>query len=61
MARRRAVRRRPGRLLGESGSGGNLVNDAHLAALAIEHRSQIVTYDHDFGRFPVTWHRPDDL
>ena len=31
--------------------GGNLVNDAHLAALAIEHRARIVSYDSDFGRF----------
>lgn len=31
--------------------GGNIVSDAHLAALAIEHRCSIVTYDADFGRF----------
>ncbi len=30
--------------------GGNLSNDAHLAALAIEHRGEVVTYDSDFGR-----------
>lgn len=41
------------------GTGGNLVNDAHLAALAIEHRGQIVSYDNDFSRFEgVTWERP---
>jgi toxin-antitoxin system PIN domain toxin len=41
------------------GSAGNLVNDAHLAALAIEHRGQVVSYDHDFSRFPgVTWEQP---
>jgi hypothetical protein len=40
------------------GSGGNLINDAHLAALAIEHRTRIVTYDNDFGRFDgVSWGR----
>lgn len=33
------------------GSGGNLVNDAHLAALAIEHRCEVVTFDRDFARF----------
>lgn len=38
-------------LLGDLGVGGNLVNDAHLAALAIEHRCTIVSYDHDFDRF----------
>ncbi|MYF83469.1 MAG: type II toxin-antitoxin system VapC family toxin, partial [Acidimicrobiia bacterium] len=32
-------------------TGGNLVNDAHLAALAIEHRCAVVSYDRDFLRF----------
>ena len=51
-----------GRMLAVVGAGANLVNDAHLAALAIEHRGAVVSYDSDFGRFPdVTWHRPDDL
>jgi toxin-antitoxin system PIN domain toxin len=46
-------------LLGAIGRGGNLVNDAFLAALAIRHRAQVVTYDNDFGRFPgVVWKRP---
>lgn len=46
-------------LLLEVGTGGNLVNDAHLAALSIEHRCQIVSYDNDFSRFDgVTWERP---
>jgi predicted nucleic acid-binding protein len=46
-------------LLAETGTGGNLVNDAHLAALSIEHRGTVVSYDNDFGRFPdVTWRRP---
>jgi toxin-antitoxin system PIN domain toxin len=49
------------RLIGEVGTGGNLVNDAHLAALAVEHRAGIVSYDNDFGRFGVRWDRPDDL
>ena len=49
------------RLIGEVGTGGNLVNDAHLAALAVEHRAGIVSYDNDFGRFGVRWNRPDDL
>jgi toxin-antitoxin system PIN domain toxin len=49
-------------LLEETGAGGNLVNDAHLAALAVEHRASIVSYDHDFGRFTgVRWDRPDAL
>lgn len=46
-------------LLGHVGQGGNLVNDAHLAALAVEHRAEIVSYDSDFERFPgVRWERP---
>jgi len=46
-------------LLAPFGSGGNLVNDAHLAALAIEHRCAIVSFDNDFGRFrDVDWTRP---
>ncbi len=38
-------------LLEPLGAGGNLVNDAHLAALAVEHHCQIVSYDRDFTRF----------
>jgi uncharacterized protein len=49
-------------LLDEVSTGGNLVNDAHLAAIAIEHRAGVVSYDADFGRFPgVRWDRPDAL
>ena len=48
-------------LLADVGTGGNLVMDAHLAALAIANRAQIVTFDGDFGRFPgVVWGRPGD-
>lgn len=47
-------------LLTALGTGGNLINDVHLAALAIEHRGEVVTYDSDFGRFPgVTWSTPE--
>ena len=46
-------------LLEAVGRGSNLVNDAHLAALAIEHRGRVVSYDDDFDRFPsVGWERP---
>jgi uncharacterized protein len=49
-------------LLAETGSGGNLVNDAHLASLALEHGATVVTYDSDFGRFEgVRWRRPAEL
>ena len=46
-------------LLAESGTAANLVNDAHLAALALEHGAEIVTFDADFARFDgVRSHRP---
>jgi toxin-antitoxin system PIN domain toxin len=31
--------------------GGDLVNDAHLAALALENRATVVSFDRDFQRF----------
>lgn len=40
------------RLLHGIGAAGNLTNDAHLAALAIEHNAEIGTFDRDFKRFP---------
>jgi toxin-antitoxin system PIN domain toxin len=49
-------------LLDQLGAGGNLVNDAHLAAIAIERRAEVVSYDADFSRFQrVRWWRPDEL
>ena len=44
-------------LLRDTGTAGNLTTDAHLAALAIEHGADIVSYDRDFGRFPGVRHR----
>jgi toxin-antitoxin system PIN domain toxin len=38
-------------LLENVGVGGNMVNDAHLAVVALEQRCAIVTYDRDFQRF----------
>jgi uncharacterized protein len=36
-----------------SGATGNLVHDAHIAALCLEHGvSELVTGDRDFARFP---------
>ncbi len=47
-------------LLTETGIGGNLVTDADLAALAVEHDATVVTYDSDFGRFRgLTWRPPE--
>ena len=37
----------------ESGAAGNLIHDAHIAALCLEHGvSELVTGDRDFLRFP---------
>lgn len=44
-------------LLSESGTAGNLTSDAHLAALAIEHGADIVSFDRDFARFGGLRHR----
>lgn len=39
--------------------GPNLVTDAHLAALAIEHQARLHSNDSDFARFSgLTWHNP---
>lgn len=38
-------------LLEHAGTAPNLVNDAHLAALCIEHGARMCTYDRDFSRF----------
>jgi predicted nucleic acid-binding protein len=46
-------------LLEQVGTGGNLTSDAHLAALAIETHSRIISFDRDFARFPgLRWHNP---
>lgn len=51
-----------GAMLARFGTGGNLANDAHLAALAVEHRATIVSYDRDFGRFDgVISKTPEEL
>lgn len=46
-------------LLGSVGTAGNLVPDAHLAALAVEHGAELCSCDADFSRFPgVRWVDP---
>ncbi len=48
-------------LLAATGRGGNLVSDAHLAALALQHDAAVLSFDNDFARFPgVRWERPAD-
>lgn len=51
-----------GTLLTGVGAGGDLVDDAHLAALAVEHGATVVSWDNDVGRFPgVSWTSPPSL
>jgi len=46
-------------LLEQAGTAGNLVGDAHLAALALEHGATVVSFDRDFARFEgVALRRP---
>ncbi len=46
-------------LLSDLGTAGNLVTDAHLAALAIEHGAELCSSDADFSRFPgLRWIDP---
>ena len=41
-------------LIRESGVTGNLMHDAHIAALCIEHGvTELITGDGDFSRFPL--------
>lgn len=47
------------RFLTDLGLSGNDVNDAWLAALAIEHRATLVSLDEGFSRFPgLFWSNP---
>jgi toxin-antitoxin system PIN domain toxin len=46
-------------LLDPLGTGGNLTSDAHLAAMAIEHRAELYSSDTDFARFDgLKWRNP---
>ena len=46
-------------LLAQAPVHGNLVSDAHLAALAIEHGLTLCSSDGDFARFrELKWHNP---
>lgn len=48
-------------LLERAGTAGNLVSDAHLAALALEHGATVVSFDRDFARFGgISSRRPGD-
>ena len=42
-----------------AGVGGNLVTDAHIAALSMEYQAEVHSNDTDFGRFPgLRWRNP---
>lgn len=43
-------------LLGDSGTGGNITSDAHLAAMALEQGATIYSADYDFRRFAGLCH-----
>ena len=48
-------------MLKEGHATGNLVSDAHLAALAIEHNCVLCSTDSDFARFSsLKWNNPLD-
>jgi toxin-antitoxin system PIN domain toxin len=48
-----------GRLVTELQLGANLIPDAHLAALAMEHGLEVCSADADFARFPdLRWRNP---
>ncbi len=48
-----------GRMLEAAGGGRNLVPDADLAALAVEHGLLLCSADRDFSRFPgLRWENP---
>lgn len=44
-------------LLRQVGAGPNVINDAHIAAIAIEHDATVVSFDRDFVRFDGLRHR----
>jgi toxin-antitoxin system PIN domain toxin len=47
------------RLCRDAGATGDLVPDAYLAALAIEHGAELITTDRDFARFDgLRWRHP---
>ena len=48
-----------GAILESTGTHGDLLPDAHLAALAVEHGLEVCSTDGDFARFPqIRWRNP---
>jgi uncharacterized protein len=47
------------KMLSDGQAVANLVTDAHLAALAVEHGCELISTDSDFSRFPgIKWRNP---
>lgn len=47
------------KMLSEGQATANLVTDAHLAAMALEHGCDLLSTDSDFSRFPgIRWRNP---
>lgn len=47
------------RILVSIGRGGNIVSDAHIAAMAIENDAVVHSHDDDFGHVPgLRWQNP---
>lgn len=47
------------KMIRDSGATANLISDAHLAALALEHNCDFCSTDSDFARFPgLKWSNP---
>ena len=47
------------KMLREGQAVANLVTDAHLATLAVEHGCELISTDSDFSRFPdLQWRNP---
>ena len=46
-------------MLTVAGPSPNHANDAHLAAIARQHKATVITFDSDFGQFPgINWAQP---
>jgi toxin-antitoxin system PIN domain toxin len=43
-------------------ASGDLVADAQLAAIAVEHAAELVSFDRDFARFDaLSWQKPEEI
>lgn len=50
------------RMCASADASGDLVADAQLATIALEHASELISFDRDFARFTeVKWSRPSHV